>query len=158
MLKRIRSIWRAAFSPAAEEVGAPALLLRWLALNAFSLGGLLLLSICGVFEQLDELQLSVLGGHPFYLSAEDAQASLLSPGATWALCAALSLYLGGVLLLQPRLSRRNHLCLLAAAAAGLPGLMCVLWHGVLYVAPLLVCILLLWLAVVPLVFIRRLFR
>lgn len=153
MLKRILAAWQAVWaSPCAG--GA---LLRWGVLCVAVLGVAVALQLGGVFERVDEWQLRVLAGHPFYITAEDAQVSLLGPGGTWGVSVGLVLYLGAVLLQQQRLSRRNHLCLLAAVAVALPGLMCVLWHGVLYVGLPLVCIFLLWVALVPLPLVRRLF-
>lgn len=130
-------------------------LLRWALLGVAVPVCVLALHACGAVEALNLAQLEMLAGHPFYLSAEDAQVSLLTPVGSFALCVLLVLYMGAVLLREPRLMRRSHLCLLAALAVGLPGLMCVLWHGVLYVAELLLSILLLWVIVVPLAQIRR---
>lgn len=136
--------------------GAGGALLRWAALCVAVLSIALVLHAWGALELVDEWQLMVLAGHPFYISAEDVQVTLLEPGCIWTLSIAMVLYLGAVLQRQ-RLSRRNHLCLLAAVAVALPGLMCVLWHGVLYVGLPMVCIFLLWVAVVPLPLVRRLF-
>lgn len=159
MWKRILSILQqgVGFSGAYPEYRrgeADVLLLRWVILSVSVLAVLVLLQVCRVFEALDMQQLRILAGHPFYLSAEDAQVSLFSPGKTFSVCVLLTLYLGATLL-QQRMSRRNHICLLAAVAVFMPGLMCVLWHGVLYVAQPLVCILLLWLILVPLSLLRR---
>lgn len=128
---------------------------RWALLCAGVLAAAALLQLCGWEEWLGDRQIIMLTGDPFQMSALDVQVSLLSPGATWALSSLLTLYLGAVLLRQPALSKRSHICLLAAAALALPGLMCVLWGGVLYVGLPLTCVLLLWLALVPLAFIRR---
>lgn len=144
-------------APGSPGAAADAFLLRWFLLSVGTLAAVVGLQASRLFLWLDEWQLRILAGHPFYLSAEDAQVSLFSQGGTFAVCVGVTLYLGAVLLLQPRLSRRNHICLLAAVALGIPGLMCVLWHGVLYVGQPLVCILLLWLVVVPCSLIRRLF-
>lgn len=144
---------RSAYRRGAADV----LLLRWVMLSIGVLGGLVAMQACHFFNPLHDGQLILLAGDPFYMPAEDAQRSLLSAGGTFALCVVTTLYLGGVLLRQPRMGRRNHLCMLAAVAVALPGAMCVLWHGVFYVAQPLVCILLLWLAVVPCSMIRRLF-
>ena len=136
---------------------ADVLLLRWVMLCIGVLAMLVGLQACRLFAPLNEWQLLLLAGDPFYLPAADAQVSLLSPGATFGVCVGLTLYLGAVLLRQPRMGQRNHLCLLAAVAVALPGVMCVLWHGVLYVAQPLVCVLLLWVVLVPCSLIRRFF-
>lgn len=161
MMKRMLSILRqglglSALEPAYRRTAADVLLLRWVGLSIAVLAALVGLQACRVFMPLNEWQLVLLAGDPFYLSAQDAQMSLLSPGATFAVCVGITLYLAAVLLRTPEIGRRNHLCLLAAVAIGLPGVMCVLWHGVLYVAQPLMCVLLLWLAVVPCSLIRRL--
>ena len=131
------------------------LLLRWVILSIAVLAALVALQACRLFMPLYECQLLILAGDPFYMTAQDAQVALLTPAGTFAVCVGITLYLGAVMLRQPRLGRRNHLCLLAAVAVALPGLMCVLWHGVLYVAQPLVCIALLWLVLVPGALIRR---
>lgn len=156
MQKRILSIVRESFSPTRASVG-DVFLLRWAMLCVGVLGAVVVLQACGFFAMLHDGQLILLAGHPFYMSAEDAQVSLLSPAGTFGACVVITLYMGAVLLLQRRMRQRSHLCLLAAVAVALPGLLCVLWHGVLYVAQPLFCVFLLWLVVVPAVLIRRFF-
>ncbi len=124
-------------------------LLRWAVLSFSVLATVVTLQALRVFRLLDEAQLVILAGHPFYLSAQDAQISLLSPAGQFGLCVLITLYFGGLLMLQRHLGRRTHICLLAAVVFGLPGLLCVLWHGVLYVSQALTCILLLWVILVP---------
>lgn len=124
-------------------------LLRWAALSFGVLATVVVLQALRVFRLLDEVQLVVLAGHPFYLSAQDAQISLLSPAGQFGLCVLITFYFGGVLMLQRHPGRRTHICLLALVVLGLPGLLCVLWHGVLYVSQALACILLLWVILVP---------
>lgn len=133
------------------------LLARWVSLSIGVLAALVALQACRLFMPLNEWQLRVLAGDPFYLSAADAQVSLLSPGGTFGVCVCVTLYMGAALLRMPSLAARSHLCVLAAVAVALPGFMCVLWHGVLYVAQPFVCVLLLWLAVVPCTAVRRRF-
>lgn len=163
MLQRVLSIMKKSlWLDCEDEEVSPAgvadvFLLRWVLLSISVLAIVVGLQACRFFMWLDEVQLLILGGHPFYLSAEDAQVTLLTPGGCFALCVFITLYLGAVLLMQTRLGRRNHLCLLAAVAVFLPGLLCVLWHGVLYVGQPLMCIALLWVALVPLSLIRRCF-
>lgn len=155
MLKRLRALLCALWRPTAES--GEMLLLRWVLLCGSVAALLPLLQVVGFFAWLEEWQIILLAGDPFQMSALDAQVTLLSSGKMYVSSLALALYLGGVLLRQPRLLRRTHICLLAAAAAVLPGFMCVLWHGVLYVGQPVVCVLLLWLALVPLAAIRRFF-
>lgn len=121
-------------------------LLHWVLLCVGVPGCMVVLQACGGVSRLNEMQIKVLAAHPFYLSAEEAQVSLLSNGWIFTECVFLSFYLGAVLLSQESLLKRSYICFLALPAFGLPGLLCVLWHGVLYVAQPLVCILLLWLA------------
>lgn len=136
---------------------ADVLLLRWVALSIGVLAALVVLQACRLLSPVNEWQLRVLVGDPFYLPAADAQVALFSPAVIFGACVCLTLYLSAVLLRMPSMGQRSHLCLLAAVAVALPGVMCVLWHGVLYVAQPLVCVLLLWLAVVPCAMIRRCF-
>lgn len=134
-----------------------ALLLRWAGMSVGVLGAVVLMESQGWLLPLHDQQIIMLANHPIYLSAEDANVSLMSPGLTFGVSVLLTLYLAAVLLVQPRLGRRNHVCLLAAVAVALPGLIGVLWHGVLYVAQPLMCVVLLWVVMVPLTLIRRLF-
>ena len=162
MIKRLLSILRQGLGlPETDSAWnrgeADVLLLRWVMLSIFVLATLVTLQASRFFLPLHDWQLRILAGDPFYLSAQDAQVSLLSPGATFACCVGVTLYLGAALLRQLRLVSRSHLCLLAFVAMALPGLMCVLWHGVLYVAQPLMCVLLLWLVLVPGSYFRRLF-
>lgn len=161
-MKRLLSILRQGLGlpeadPRYRRGAADVLLLRWVALSLVVLAALVALQAYRLYAPLDEWQLMLLAGDPFYMPAQDAQVSLLSPAATFSACVCLTLYLGAVLLRQPRMGQRNHVCLLAAVAIALPGMMCVLWHGVLYVAQPLVCVLLLWLLAVPCSLIRRVF-
>lgn len=135
--------------------GAAWRLLRWALLCAAVAGGVLLLGALGVLERMDEWQLALLMGDTLQLSTLDAQVTLLSAGATYTFSALMTAYLAAVLLHEPRPGRRSHICALAAAALVLPGCMCVLWHGVLYVGVPLACVLLLWLYMVPQALIRR---
>ena len=157
MLAPLQAVLRRMCAAGQGRGAGDELMLRWVLLSVGVLAALVALQACRFFAPLDEWQLYLLAGDPFYLSAADAQVSLLSPGGMFGVCVGLTLYLGAVLLRVPRLVQRSHLCLLAAVAAALPGVMCVLWHGVLYVAQPLVCVLLLWLVVVPCSAIRRCF-
>lgn len=133
------------------------LLLRWALLGVVAPGCVVLLQLTGFFEMFDEQQLRILAGHPFYISASDVQVTLVSPVASFAICVGTALYLGIVLLRCRSYSRRSHICLLAAVAIALPGLLCVLWHGVFYVSQPLVCLAVLWLLLVPCSFVKRIF-
>ena len=148
-----RSSWRSRL----RTLGAGDLfLLRWVLLGVVAPGSVVLLQLTNFFEILDEQQLRILGGHPFYISAEDVQSTLLSPPVTFAICVGIALYLGAVLLRCRSYLRRTHICLLATVAIAMPGLLCVLWHGVLYVSQPLVCLAALWLLLVPCSFVKRL--
>ncbi len=128
-----------------HSLGRPdRLFAAWMLLCLFTLAPVVYLMLSGMLAPFEDAQLRLLAGHPFYISAEEAQVALLSPVGTFCLCAGLTLWLAAVLLREPRLSRRSQVAFLAALALVLPGLMCVLWGGVLYVAAPLVCVLLLW--------------
>ncbi len=121
----------------------------WMLLSLATLLPVVLLWLGGELQLLEELQLRMLAGHPFYIGAEEAQLSLLSPVHTFILCALLTLWLAAVLVREHRYGRRSQVAFLAAMAMALPGLICVLWEGVLYVAAPLTCVALLWLYMVP---------
>ncbi len=124
-------------------------LAAWIALTIATLLPVVCLQLGGALSALDEAQLRLLAGHPFYIGAEEAQVSLLSPVATFVLCTVLVLWLAAVLVRERRCSRRTQLAFLVALAIALPGLLCVLWGGVLYVAAPLACTALLWFYAVP---------
>ncbi len=121
----------------------------WMTLTLAALLPVVLLLLGGGLMACDDAQLRLLAGHPFYISAEEAQVSLLSPVGTFLLCTGLTLWLAAVLLREPRYGRRTQLAFLTALTMALPGLICVLWGGVLYVAAPLACTLLLWVYTVP---------
>ncbi len=129
-------------------------LLRWILLCLITLGTTAGLMMCGFFDALALEHIRILGGHPFYIEAESAQVSLLPPAGIFAICTGITLYLSVVLLRNPNLAKRTQICFLAALATLLPGLLCILWNGVLYMAAPLFCVLLLWVlaALLPAIF------
>lgn len=120
-------------------------LLRWMLLCVSTLGATAAFMMLGVLETLDLEQIRLLAGHPFYMEAAVAQVSLLPPYGIFGICTALTLFLSAALLRSPGLARRTQICFLAALATLLPGFLCILWDGVLYMAAPLFCVLLLWL-------------
>ncbi len=130
----------------------------WIALCLATLLPVVTLLLSGSLSSWDDAQLRLLAGHPFYIGAEEAQVSLLSPVGSFCLCLGLTLWLAAVLVREKRYGRRTQLLFLAALAAALPGLLCVLWGGVLYTAAPMACLLLLWLYSVPLAALYRLLR
>lgn len=166
MPPRLISLIRESLRPAAATttpegdttLAGDVFLLRWAALSIVTLLCATILQATGLLNTLHDWQIMLLCGHPFYLSAEGAQSSFLTPGGTFGLCVGLTLYLSAVLLLQRRLQRRSHICVLSTTAIILPGMICVLWESVFYVAQPLICIIILWCLLVPAAAIlRRLF-
>ncbi len=161
-----------AFLPRREWLSAPYRLLHalrqrnrtdrrlalWMLLSLATLLPVVTLLLSGTLAPWDDAQLRLLAGHPFYIGAEEAQVSLLSPRGTFTLCLVLTLWLAAILVRERRCGRRTQLLFLAALATALPGLLCVLWDGVLYTAAPLACLLLLWLYSVPLAALYRLLR
>ena len=121
------------------------LLLRWAGLSFAVLVLIVILTAAGTMEYLEWEQIRLLCGSPFYLGAEEAQISLLGPAGTFALCLAVTLYLALVLLRERRFTGRLQVGILSAAALALPGMLCVLWGGVLNMAAPLICALACWL-------------
>lgn len=134
---------------------ADMLLLRWGVLSVVVLLTTMLLLLSGCFEGADEAQLRLLCGNPFYLEAEATQHMALSPAGMFGWCVAVTLYLSIVLLLRRRFAERLQIALMAAVAVALPGLLCVLWDCVFYVAPLVFCVIFTWALVVTVPFFRR---
>ena len=121
------------------------LLLRWAGLSFAVLVLIVSLTAAGALEYLEWEQIRFLCGSPFYLGAEEAQISLLGPAGTFALCLAVTFYLSIVLLSERRFSGRLQIALLSVVALALPGVLCVLWGGVLNMAAPVICSLACWL-------------
>lgn len=129
--------------------------LRWAVLSVVVLLAVMLLMLSGCFEPLDEAQLRMLCGNPFYLEAEATQHSALSRAGMFGWCVGVTMYLGIVLLRQQLFSARTQIAVMAAVAVVMPGLLCVLGDCVFYVAPLLFCVLFTWALVVTVPFFRN---
>lgn len=120
-------------------------LVRWLGLSFIVLTLATAAEFSGFAEALELEQIRFLGGTPFYIGAEEAQISLLGPAGTFGLCIAVTLWLAAVLLRERRFAGRAQIMLPALVALALPGMLCVLWGGVLNMALPLLCVLLCWL-------------
>lgn len=121
------------------------LLLRWASLCFSVLVLMVVLTAAGTMQYLEWEQIRFLGGAPFFIGAEEAQINLLGPAGIFGLCLAVTFYLALVLLRERRFSGRLQISLLAATALALPGILCVLWGGVLNMAAPLICALACWL-------------
>lgn len=120
-------------------------LLRWLGLSIVVLALTTAAEFFGFSDALELEQIRFLGGNPFYIGAEEAQVSLLGPAGTFWLCVAVTLWLTAVLLRERRFLGRVQIMLPALVALALPGILCVLWGGVLNMGDVLLCALLCWL-------------
>ena len=121
------------------------LLLRWAGLSFAVLVLVVILTAAGAMQYLEWEQIRFLGGSPFFIGAEEAQISLLGPAGIFALCLAVTFYLSLVLLSERRFSGRLQIALLSVVALALPGVLCVLWGGVLNMAAPVICALACWL-------------
>ncbi len=119
-------------------------LLRWVVICLLMLIAVLVLMQTGVLYEIELEQVRFLGGAPFFISAEEAQVSLLSIGGMFGVCVAVTLYLSIVYLREPRFSGRLQVALVSTAALAIPGLLCVLWGGVLNMAAPIICSLGCW--------------
>ena len=95
-------------------------------------------------QHLEWEQIRFLGGSPFFIGAEEAQINLLGPAGIFGLCLAVTFYLALVFLRERRFSGRLQVFLLALAALALPGMLCVLWGGILNMSAPLICTLTCW--------------
>ena len=120
-------------------------LLRWALLSFAVLVLIIVLTLLGTMQQLEWEQIRFLGGSPFYIGAEEAQVNLLGPAGIFALCMAVTFYLSLVLLRERRFAGRLQVSILAVVALALPGILCVLWGGVLNMAAPVICALACWL-------------
>lgn len=120
-------------------------LLHWAGLSFAVLVLVVILTAAGAMQYLEWEQIRFLGGSPFFIGAEEAQVSLLGPAGIFALCLAVTFYLSIVLLSERRFSGRLQIALLSVVALALPGILCVLWGGVLNMAAPVICALACWL-------------
>jgi hypothetical protein len=120
-------------------------LLRWALLSFAVLVLIIVLTLLGTMQQLEWEQIRFLGGSPFYIGAEEAQVNLLGPAGIFALCMAVTFYLSLVLLRERRFAGRLQVSILAVVALALPGILCVLWGGVLNMAAPVICAMACWL-------------
>lgn len=121
------------------------LLLRWAGLCLAVLVLIMALTAAGAMQYLEWEQIRFLGGAPFFIGAEEAQISLLGPAGTFGLCLAVTFYLALVLLRERHFAGRLQVGLLATVALALPGVLCVLWGGVLNMNAPVICALACWL-------------
>ena len=119
-------------------------LLRWLVLCLLVLGLTTVAMVSGLCYRIELHQIRLLCGPPFYMEAEAVQVELLDPLPTYLICLGITLYFGAVMMRARSWIGRTQLMLAACTALALPGLMCVLWDGVLNMAAPLLCVLLLW--------------
>lgn len=120
-------------------------LLRWAGLSLAVLVLIVILTAAGLMEYLEWEQIRFLAGSPFYIDAAEAQISLLGPAGTFGLCLLVTLYLAFVLLHERRFTGRLQVGILSVVALALPGILCVLWSGVLNMAAPVICALVCWL-------------
>lgn len=135
---------RKAAATVADTNRADTQLLRWCMLCFVTLAATAILMMQGFFDSLGLEQIRLLGGHPFYIEAAAAQISLLPPAGVFGICTGITFFLSIALLRNRSFAKRSQICFLAALATCLPGLLCILWDGVLYMAAPLFCVLLLW--------------
>ena len=121
------------------------LLLHWAGLCLAVLVLVVVLTAAGCMQYLEWEQIRLLGGSPFFIGAEEAQINLLGPAGTFALCLGVTFYLALALLREHRFTGRIQVGMLATVALALPGLLCVLWGGVLNMAAPVICSLACWL-------------
>lgn len=145
MSVRLRRLLRLFCPPPGSFTVGDRFLVRWLGLSFIVLALTTAAEFAGFADALELEQIRLLGGNPFYIDAEEAQISLLGPAGTFGLCIAVTLWLSAVLLRERRFLGRVQIMLLTLVALALPGILCVLWGGVLNMADALLCAALCWL-------------
>lgn len=131
------------------------LLLRWASLSFSVFVLIVILTVAGTMQYLEWEQIRFLGNSPFYIGAEEAQINLLGPTGIFSLCLVVTLYLALVLLRERRFYGRLQVGLLSVVALALPGILCVLWGGILNMAAPVICALACWLGAEILHLFRR---
>lgn len=120
-------------------------LVRWITLSLIVLGLVLLLMLSGAQTHIEEWQTQLLCREPFFIEAQQLQEPLLSTIGNFAVSVIVTLYLSLVLLREPRWACRTQLAFLAAAVLAMPGLLCVLWSGIITPAGPVCSVAALWL-------------
>lgn len=146
MKKRLRKLYRP-FAPPAKLTAGDNFLLRWVSVCCLALAAVVLMMVSGAMEWLELEQIRFLGNRPFYIGAEEAQETLMGPAGLFGLCVAVTFYLGAVLLRERRFSGRLQVTVLALAVLLMPGMLCVLWGGVLNMAAPVTAALVTWFGV-----------
>ena len=119
--------------------------MRWVVVCILVLLTVSILIQTGILYEIELEQIRLLGGSPFFISAEEAQVSLLGMRGIFSICIAVTLYLSIVYLREPRFSGRLQVAVISGVALALPGLLCVLWGGILNVSAPVICSLGCWL-------------
>lgn len=132
-------------SPARTPGSGDRFFLKWAALSICVLLAVLVLMLSGATYELGLQQVRFLAGEPFYIDAAEAQVDLVGSAGMFGICVLVTFYMALLLLRERYFIQRLRLVVLALVAAGLPGILCVLWHGVLNVSAPLACIILAWL-------------
>ncbi len=158
LLQTCRRQGRRAMELAHPKTSVDRMLARWMGVSVAVLLLTVVFMLSGVLEELENRQIAILGGHPFYMPAEEMQVNLMGPVGTFCLCAVVTLYLSAVMLREHRYGRRTQVAFLAAVALALPGLMSVFWGGVLNMAAPVFCVVALWCFAVPFAIAARLTR
>ncbi len=105
------------------------------------------LSLTGLFYEAELALVQLLANHPFYMSAEEAQHSLLEPAPIAWICVALSLYFTAVLLREKRPWVQLGIVMLAQLVMAVASLCAVFWGGILNMSAPMCSLLLCWLFV-----------
>ena len=133
--------------PARRRGSWDRLLLEWAVLSFCVLAVVLVLMLSGAIYELGLQQIRFLAGDPFYMDALEAQVDLLGNGGIFCICVGVTLYLSLLLLREKSFRQRAQYALLLLLALVLPGILCVLWHGVLNMSAPCICVLLTWMGV-----------
>ncbi|MFI3244345.1 MAG: hypothetical protein R3Y56_08855 [Akkermansia sp.] len=111
------------------------LLLAFVALLATNGVGML-----GFYDEAELFLVSIFANHPFYMSAEEAQWSILSAGATGWLCVLLACYAAAILLHESRLAWQVAMLALSLLVLAVASCCAVFWGGVLNVSAPACCL------------------
>ncbi len=115
-------------------------LLAVLLLAALALLATYGLSMTGFYYEAELALVEFFANHPFYMTAEEAQHSMLSPESTAWFCVGVACYACAIFLQEHRLGMQFGILLLSLIVLVVASCCAVFWGGILNVCPVVVCL------------------
>ncbi len=98
------------------------------------------LSLTGLYYEAELVLVELFANHPFYMTAEEAQHSMLSTTGTAWLCVGLACYASAIFLRERRLGMQVGILGLSLLVLLVASCCAVFWGGILNICPPVVCL------------------